>query len=267
MYKYMLAVIIIMAIFISPSEARELKSWATKTSTERSWDDSNGYVYAVGTCRFLEDYTEEQFLVYQQEATKSAIKQLKDKLQVEKIVGFQIIDFEYGIEKAESQFHSDENLTGYVVYYVLAAAPKAKNKKKMTSQQAPPPPAERPTTVTPPPTPTPPTNIKKKDKLLGLAYRCIFQGLTENSRNVVVVGSAIILDGNVIAIEISVDTNLKDEYGFYNSYSTLTITVIDADKIIKTVTVQGKAAHINKRRSKENAVIKAAEKAVTKLLE
>ena len=260
-YKCLLAVIITLAVFISQSEAKQLKTWVTKGSTEKAWQESNGWVYAVGSCRFLEDYTSEDFLSYQQKATKKAINQIKTLLNVENVIGFQIIDFEYGGEKTQSQF-SDQKLTDYVVYYVLAAAPKDKNPQQV-SRKAPPPPHQD-TQLEEPPRENIPT-IKSDDKNLQLATNTIIRGLTEKNHKVKIDNGQVRFNNKTLAIEVSVDVNPKDQYGFYNAYSTLTITVRNDDKSINVITVQGKAAHINEARARETAIIKAAEKAVAQL--
>jgi len=264
---YLLAVVITLAISVLPSEAREIKKWATKTPAERSWEKPNGYVYAVGTCRFLEDYTTEQFLVYQQIATEKAIVQLKKRLKVDKIKGFQIIDFEYVSEQAKSQIHTDQKLTDYVVYYVLAAAPKAKNKKKMVSTKAPPPGQKVPEKRLLPEAPIPPT-MPVENKNLQLVTNTIIKGLVAKGASVSVENNEIQMNGKRLDIGVYVEGNEKDKYGFYNAYASLIVTVYNQDNTFnKVIMEKGKAAHINVMRSRENAIIKAAEKAVTKLLE
>jgi hypothetical protein len=114
-------VLLLLIVFIvsitSATQAKSLKPWTTKTVWE---DPNNGWIYAVGNAPYKQISTEE-FLTSQANATIMAIKLIQKQLAVEKVNGFQIIDFEYSTDK----------------YFVLAAAPKTIKKIKKETKAMP----------------------------------------------------------------------------------------------------------------------------------
>jgi len=102
----LITAILLTVIFASSTEAKQFKSWINKTV----WEEPNGWVYAVGKAKYTHQSTDE-FLNSQQLATKVAIDNLKTYLNVNRLLEFQVIDFDYSQD----------------TYYVLAAVPKLKN--------------------------------------------------------------------------------------------------------------------------------------------